>query len=48
MTERQRFILRVRALARAVAERYYAVRKDKGFPLADPALRAELLGESAL
>ena len=48
VTERQRFILRVRSLARAVAERYYAVRKDKGFPLADPALRAELLGESAL
>lgn len=46
VTERQRFILRVRTLARAVAERYYAARKDKGFPLADPTLRAELLGDS--
>jgi glycyl-tRNA synthetase alpha chain len=46
VTERQRFILRVRTLARAVAERYYAARKEKGFPLADPTLRAELLGDS--
>ncbi len=33
VTERQRFILRVRALARAVAERYYASREALGFPL---------------
>ena len=47
VTERQRYILRVRTLARGVAERYYAVRKAKGFPLADAALRAELLGEAS-
>ena len=43
VTERQRFILRVRTLARAVCETYYETRKAKGFPLADEALRNELL-----
>ncbi len=33
VTERQRFILRVRALSRAVAEAYYASREALGFPL---------------
>jgi glycyl-tRNA synthetase alpha chain len=33
VTERQRFILRVRNLARAVAESYYASRKALGFPM---------------
>jgi tetrameric-type glycyl-tRNA synthetase alpha subunit len=33
VTERQRYILRVRALARAVAESYYARREALGFPL---------------
>jgi glycyl-tRNA synthetase alpha chain len=33
VTERQRFILRVRALARAVAEAYLASREALGFPL---------------
>jgi len=33
VTERQRFILRVRALARAVAEAYYARREALGFPM---------------
>lgn len=33
VTERQRFILRVRNLARAVAETYYARREALGFPL---------------
>ncbi len=33
VTERQRFILRVRTLARAVAERYAAARERLGFPL---------------
>jgi glycyl-tRNA synthetase alpha chain len=33
VTERQRFILRVRNLARAVAEAYYAKREELGFPL---------------
>ncbi len=33
VTERQRFILRVRSLSRAVAEAYYASRELLGFPL---------------
>jgi len=33
VTERQRYILRVRALARAVAGAYYASREQLGFPL---------------
>jgi glycyl-tRNA synthetase alpha chain len=33
VTERQRFILRVRTLARAVAEAYYASRETLGFPM---------------
>jgi glycyl-tRNA synthetase alpha chain len=33
VTERQRFILRVRSLSRAVAEAYYASREALGFPL---------------
>jgi len=33
VTERQRFILRMRALSGAVAETYYRVRKALGFPL---------------
>ena len=33
VTERQRFILRVRSLARAVAERYHASREALGFPM---------------
>jgi glycyl-tRNA synthetase alpha chain len=33
VTERQRFILRVRALARDVAEAYYASREALGFPM---------------
>ena len=43
VTERQRFILRVRTLARAVAEAYYVSRKQLGFPLASEALRKEFL-----
>lgn len=43
VTERQRFILRVRALARAVAETYFATRKSLGFPLATPELRQQYL-----
>jgi glycyl-tRNA synthetase alpha chain len=37
VTERQRYILRVRALARAVAETYYAAREALGFPLLESA-----------
>lgn len=33
VTERQRYILRVRTLARAIAEAYYAAREALGFPL---------------
>jgi glycyl-tRNA synthetase alpha chain len=33
VTERQRYILRVRALSKAVAEAYYAARETLGFPL---------------
>jgi glycyl-tRNA synthetase alpha chain len=33
VTERQRYILRVRALARAVASAYYASRESQGFPM---------------
>ena len=33
VTERQRYILRVRALARAVAEAYFAARERLGFPM---------------
>lgn len=33
VTERQRYILRVRALSRAVAEAYYTKREDLGFPM---------------
>lgn len=43
VTERQRFILRVRALARSVAEAYFESRKELGFPLATEALRREFL-----
>lgn len=44
VTERQRFILRVRGLARAVAQAYFDARKALGFPLAPEALRNEVLG----
>ena len=47
VTERQRFILRVRTLARKVAEAYFESRKALGFPLAAPDLRAQYLGEDA-
>ena len=37
VTERQRYILRVRTLSRAVAEAYYARRESLGFPMCNPA-----------
>jgi glycyl-tRNA synthetase alpha chain len=43
VTERQRFILRVRTLARAVAEAYFSARAELGFPMATDALRQEVL-----
>jgi glycyl-tRNA synthetase alpha chain len=47
VTERQRFILRVRELARAVAEAYFASRRSAGFPLAEPSIREEVLAQLA-
>ena len=40
VTERQRYILRVRTLARGVAEAYYASRAALGFPLLKPSSNA--------
>lgn len=42
VTERQRFILRVRTLARAVAKSYFDSRLKLGFPLASKALADEV------
>ncbi len=42
VTERQRYILRVRTLARAVAQAYFNKRLKLGFPLAPAALRDEV------
>ena len=47
VTERQRFILRVRALSRAVAQAYYNTREALGFPLAEASLRESLLKNKA-
>ncbi|MEO0442977.1 MAG: glycine--tRNA ligase subunit alpha [Pseudomonadota bacterium] len=46
VTERQRFILRVRTLAREVAQAYYQSREKLAFPLATEDLRNELLGDN--
>jgi glycyl-tRNA synthetase alpha chain len=43
VTERQRFILRVRALARAVAQAYFDARAQLGFPMAEDALRQDVV-----
>ena len=43
VTERQRFILRVRTLARAVAQAYFDSRRALNFPLAPEALRKEVM-----
>ena len=43
VTERQRYILKVRNLARQVAESYFESRKSAGFPLANLSLKAEVL-----
>jgi len=45
VTERQRYILRVRTLARAAARRYYEARARAGFPLAESGLREAALAE---
>jgi glycyl-tRNA synthetase alpha chain len=46
VTERQRFILRVRTLARGVAQAYFDARQKLGFPLAPVHLRNEVLAAS--
>lgn len=43
VTERQGYILRVRTLARSVAQAYFNSRAEKGFPLAEEANRQEVL-----
>ncbi len=43
VTERQRYILRVRTLAREVAHAYYNARKAMGFPMASETIRNEVL-----
>lgn len=45
VTERQRFILRVRTLARKVAQSYVEARAKLGFPLADEIHRQEALAK---
>ena len=48
VTERQRFILRVRTLAREVAKAYFEARKKLGFPMADEDIRNEALDNKSL
>ncbi|MGB1236831.1 MAG: glycine--tRNA ligase subunit alpha [Pseudomonadales bacterium] len=43
VTERQRYILRVRTLAREVAHAYFESRRALGFPLAEDNIRQEVL-----
>ena len=45
VTERQRFILRVRGISKAVANSYLESRRNAGFPLADDEARKLVLGE---
>lgn len=45
VTERQRYILRVRTLARAIAQSYVQSRAKLGFPMAEPHLRDEVLAQ---
>ena len=47
VTERQRYILRVRSLARAVAQGYLKSRAELGFPLADPKFNTNTLRHPA-
>ncbi|MGY0218595.1 glycine--tRNA ligase subunit alpha [Endozoicomonadaceae bacterium StTr2] len=47
VTERQRFILRVRTLARGVAQAYFDSRKEAGFPLADDDIREQVMAQLA-
>ena len=45
VTERQRYILRVRTLARGVAQSYFDSRLEAGFPLADKAVAQEVIAK---
>lgn len=45
VTERQRYILRVRTLARGVAQGYFDSRMAKGFPLANKEIAAEVIAK---
>ena len=45
VTERQRYILRVRTLARAVAKAYFDARHKLGFPMASDKIREDALNE---
>jgi len=47
VTERQRYILRVRTLARGVAQGYFDSRLAAGFPLASPHIAKEVLARHA-
>ena len=47
VTERQRYILRVRTLARSVAQGYFDSRLAAGFPLASPNIAKEVLARHA-
>ena len=47
VTERQRFILRVRTLARAVAQAYFDARAALGFPMAEEGIGKEVLDRIA-
>jgi glycyl-tRNA synthetase alpha chain len=46
VTERQRYILRVRTLARGVAQGYFDSRMTEGFPLADKIIAAEVIAKN--
>jgi len=45
VTARQQYILRVRTLARSVAQAYLLARAKLGFPMAAPDLRDEVLAK---
>ncbi|HIG42127.1 MAG: glycine--tRNA ligase subunit alpha [bacterium] len=47
VTERQRYILRVRALSRGVAQAYLDSRRELGFPLAEESIRTTYMAELA-
>lgn len=47
VTERQRYILRVRTLAREVAQGYFNMRRELGFPMASEDIRNEVLAATA-